>query len=72
MDALVVTHLDRLEQMPTWQVCNVYRYPGLPSRAAEFFNFKSELIEDIKIPVDPSDLTRQSTLTRMLMEMQSV
>jgi adenylosuccinate synthase len=72
VDGLVVTNLDRMEAMPEWKVCDAYRYAGGEAELAGFFEREGELISDISVPDDPTDLARQETLTRLLMEMQPV
>jgi adenylosuccinate synthase len=72
IDGLAVTNLDRLDEIPQWRFCDSYRYSNEQNQAAEFFDFRSQQICDIKIPSDPTDLAKQEALTRTLMEMQPV
>jgi adenylosuccinate synthase len=72
VDGLAVTNLDRLDEIPAWRFCDAYQFPGDPAYAAEFFDFQGQQIHSIKIPCDPTDLSKQEALTRMLMAMQPV
>ena len=72
VDGLVVSHLDRLEEIPDWQVCAAYRYPGKDPVVEDFFEIQDGLVREIKISADPTDLARQERLTRFLMEMVPV
>ena len=72
IDGLVVTNLDRMTAMPEWKTCAAYRYPGSSPSVAGFFERQGHAWQAIKIPPDPTDLVKQETLTRLLMEMQPV
>ncbi len=72
IDGLVVTNLDRLNEIGTWQTCN--RYQGLQGEpeARNYFAFAGKLARDIRVPDDPTDLARQEGLTRLLFKAQPV
>jgi adenylosuccinate synthase len=72
VDELAVTNLDRLDEISAWRYCDAYRLPGNSLQAAEFFDFQDQQIRDIRIPHDPTNLSKQETLTRTLMEMQPI
>lgn len=72
VDGLVVTNLDRLHEIPNWRICDAYRFSGDPAQVDEFFDIQDGQICDIKVPADPTDLVKQETLTRLLMDMQPV
>jgi adenylosuccinate synthase len=72
VDGLVITNLDRMEAIPEWKVCDAYRFPGGKTALSGFFDVEGEFIRDIRLPLEPTDLARQETLTRLLMEMQPV
>jgi adenylosuccinate synthase len=72
VDGLVVTNLDRLDEIPNWRICDAYRFSGDQAQADEFFAVQDGQIRDIKVSTDPTDLVKQEMLTRLLMEMQPV
>ncbi len=72
VDGLVITNLDRLDEIPHWPTCNEYAGLATHPDASEYFEFKHEHASAIKIPVDPTDLIKQERLTRLLMEAQPV
>ena len=72
VDGLVITNLDRLDEIPHWRFCDSYQFSGDQTQAAdaEFFDFQGQQICDLKVLPDPTDLGKQETLTRLLMEVQ--
>jgi adenylosuccinate synthase len=72
VDGLVVSHLDRLAEIPDWRICEAYQYPGAHPRLDEFFEVQGAQIHGIKVPPNPADLIQQERLTRLLLEMQPV
>ncbi len=72
VDGLAVTNLDRMADIPSWQVCDAYRCPAASPSTADFFDRRDGVCADIKVPEDPTDLARQERLSRLLMEMQPV
>ena len=72
VNGLVVTNLDRMAAMAEWRTCDFYSYPGQKLNIEEFFNVENDLVKEIRIPEDPTNLERQAELTRLLFEMQPV
>lgn len=78
VDGLAVTNLDRMAEIPEWQMCIAHSHGGMaPSGGADpgvepFFKCSGGLCTDIRLPADPTDLPRMEQLTRLLMEMQPV
>jgi len=72
IDGLVISHLDRWEQIPQWQLCTTYTHPVLPADATKFFNMEGGMTKGIRLPADPTDLDQQESLTRLLMAAKPV
>jgi len=72
IDGLVVSHLDRMQQVREWQVGEGYLHPTLTEKTAEFFEISGGIIRNIRVPADPTDLGRQEELTRALMALKPV
>lgn len=72
VDGLVITNLDRLNAIPEWRTCDLYECPAGETRAADHFDFRGGFISDIKVPTDPTNLTRQEELTQLLMKMKPI
>jgi adenylosuccinate synthase len=72
VDGLVVSHLDRLREIPNWRICNLYEYIGRASNLSDHFEGQAKLITDIKLPAEPTDLIKQAELTQLLMETQPI
>ncbi|HEY3311070.1 MAG TPA: adenylosuccinate synthetase [Anaerolineales bacterium] len=72
LDGLAVTNLDRMESLPEWQVCEAYTHPDGGASLEEHFSIRDGLVQEIRLPGDPTDLVRQERLTRLLLEMQPV
>lgn len=49
LDGLVLTHLDRLRDMPYWRVCNSYTYKGEATDMDLFFDTTDKLVQRIKV-----------------------
>jgi len=65
VDALALTHLDRLAALPGWRVCHSYRYDGPDSTLDPWFEGSAGAISGIK-PRRPVDLDHQAALARHL------
>ena len=72
IDGLVVTNLDRMNDMEKWQYCDQYRLSENPSLVSEYFDLDDGWIKDIKVPPDPTDLEKQEALTKLLFKMKPV
>jgi len=72
MDGLVLTNLDRMTDLDEWQTCNRYQTSERSAGMKEYFDFDGSQIKDIKVPADPTDLTKQEGLTRALFKLQPV
>jgi adenylosuccinate synthase len=72
IDGLVVTNLDRMDILDQWQTCNRYRTSENPSLVSGYFDLEGGWARDIKVPPDPTDLTKQEALTKLLFTMQPV
>jgi adenylosuccinate synthase len=70
LDGLAVTNLDRLAETPDWYACDRYAYNGSAKTLEDFFITRGGWITDIRLPLDPEDLSRQQTLTGLLFDMQ--
>jgi hypothetical protein len=68
----VITNLDRLNAIPEWRTCDLYECPAGETRAADHFDFRGGFVSDIKVPADPTNLTRQEELTHLLMKMKPI
>ena len=69
VDGLAITNLDRMAEIPHWQLCTAYRYTGSAPDISDFFECQGNVITAIKVPPDPTDLLHQAELTRLLTEM---
>jgi len=65
VDALALTHLDRLDALPEWRVCGSYSYQGPSTMLDAWFEGSAEAITRIK-PRHPADLDHQAALARHL------
>jgi adenylosuccinate synthase len=72
VDGLVVTNLDRMAAMDEWQTCDSYSHPGKKPDVEEYFKLQNNLVKEIRVSADPTNLIRQEQLTRRLFEMQPV
>lgn len=72
IDGLVVTNLDRMQIIPEWLACNTYRYSCRSKSLPEFFDLQENLVCNIKIPVDVTDLGKHRERTEFLKKMQPV
>ena len=72
IDGLVVTNLDRMNDMEKWQYCDQYRSSENPSLVSEYFDLDDGWIRGIKVPPDPTDLAKQEALTNFLVKMLPV
>ena len=72
VDGLVVSHLDRLREIPNWRICDLYEYTGRASNLSDHFEGQARLIMDIKLPADPTNLLKQAELTQLLMETRPI
>jgi adenylosuccinate synthase len=65
LDYLAVTHVDRLQDVPEWKVCDAYRYRGKARDLSTYFELERKELKKIKL--SPSvDLSYQEELTRRL------
>lgn len=65
VDALAITHLDRLANLPIQQLCHAYHYSGDPQALSPFFKHQGSTIKAIKV-YRPPDLEIQAQLTKQL------
>lgn len=65
VDALALTHMDRLDALPEWPVCHAYRYNGPPAALDAWFDGSAEALTRIK-PHRPVDLDHQAALAQHL------
>lgn len=66
VDYLAVTNLDRLAQLPAWNVCDAYTFHGPAEETlANYFVLEGANIIQIKMP-QPADLAYQEQLTNLL------
>ncbi len=72
VDGLVITNLDRMDTIPQWRTCDLYQYGGDRADLTDYFDFRGQFINNIKVPVDPTNLIRQEELTRYLLKMKPV
>ena len=72
VDGLAVTHLDRLETLPEWQLCTAYQTGAPAADLAGHFVLQEGLVTAIRKPADPTDLAQQQRLTSHLMAMRPV
>jgi len=70
VDGLVVTNMDRMNELSEWKTCNQYQYPGKPEDVKDLFSIQSSHIKDINVPANPTDLLKQEKLTKLLFKMQ--
>ena len=72
IDGLAITNLDRLDAISEWRTCDLYEYIGQAVNVAEYFDLLGSSIRKIKVPADPTNLTRQEELTKALFDMQPI
>jgi adenylosuccinate synthase len=72
VDGLVVTNLDRMKEIRPWRTCSRYQSSGEDVNVDDYFVMDGECARDIKVPADPTDLTRQAELTRLLFTMRPI
>jgi adenylosuccinate synthase len=72
IDGLVVTNLDRMNVIDDWRICNRYQIDRASTIMEGFFDLGGNMINDIKVPLDPTDLAKQEALTNNLFKMQPV
>ncbi|HEX9387884.1 MAG TPA: adenylosuccinate synthetase [Anaerolineales bacterium] len=72
IDGLVITNLDRMDAIPAWRMCELYKYVGDQVNAAEYFDLQDSSIRDIKVPSDPTNLIKQEELTKLLLDMRPI
>ncbi len=65
VDALALTHVDRLNALPEWPVCYAYRCHASAAALAPWFEGGAETLTRIK-PHRPVDLDHQAALARHL------
>lgn len=63
VDGLVVTHLDRLQTSPQWNICDRYI-----SGSNSVLQYLEDDGRNIRIPADPTNLVDQEKLTNALMQ----
>jgi adenylosuccinate synthase len=69
IDGLVITNLDRMDEIVPWRTCDLYQYMGEKVETADYFDFQGAFITNIKVPEDPTDLIKQEELTNYLLKM---
>jgi adenylosuccinate synthase len=68
VDCLAVTNLDRLAQLPDWNVCTAYQYQGAAADdLASYFGAQGSTIKHISAR-QPPDLIYQERITSLLLE----
>jgi adenylosuccinate synthase len=72
VDGLAITNLDRMESISEWRTCDLYKYLGQAVNVAEYFELQGSSIRNIKVPDDPTNLTKQEELTKLLFNMQPI
>ena len=72
VDGLVVSNLDRMENILEWKLCYAYDYAGSAGHLAGFFDAQNQRVQDITIPNDPTDLNRMEQRTHLLEAMKPV
>ncbi|MEO7020821.1 MAG: adenylosuccinate synthetase [Ktedonobacteraceae bacterium] len=65
LDYLAITHLDRLETLPAWQICTAYRYQGAAADLSASFEQASDRLTKMNVQ-RPIDLAHQEQLTQNL------
>lgn len=65
VDALALTHVDKLAHMSEWKLCNAYHYNDGENALGDFFEYIGQTITRIKKPCPP-DLNHQYQLTQHL------
>ncbi|HEY1349420.1 MAG TPA: adenylosuccinate synthetase [Ktedonobacteraceae bacterium] len=66
VDHLALTHLDCLQTLPVWKLCQAYLYQGQPADLAGYFEYDGQRISKIHAAASV-DLERQEQLTRRLL-----
>jgi adenylosuccinate synthase len=66
IDALAITNIDRLVEVPVWQTCTGYVNRESGVNLAEYFEMEDGRLTDIRVSKKP-DLVYQAELTRLLM-----
>jgi adenylosuccinate synthase len=72
VDGLVITNLDRMDEMGDWRTCDLYQYRGENINASDFFDCQGSFLKNIKVPTDPTDLIKQEELTNLLLNMRPI
>jgi adenylosuccinate synthase len=72
IDGLAITSLDRMEGLPEWKVCDRYQASPGGGDMGTYFDIQGQTITGIKVPRDPTDLSRQGHLTSLLSTVQPV
>ena len=72
VDGLVVTNLDRMAAAPEWRTCAAYASQAAAPELEAHFTLRDGMIQDIKLPADPTNLAWQEELTRLLFKMQPI
>jgi adenylosuccinate synthase len=65
LDYLAVTHMDRLETIPQWQICTAYRSQETQDDLFPYFEQEGRRLTQIKMQ-RPIDLSHQERLTQKL------
>jgi hypothetical protein len=72
VDALAVTHLDQLSRLPSWQVCDAYRFSGDAASVQRFLACgPAETVTSLK-PPDYGDYAQGCELTELLMRCEPI
>ncbi len=72
VDELVVTNLDRMQEIDEWKVCNRYQYTGTSEFVNEFFEVEDDVVHGLKALHDPENLAIHQERTKLLSEMQPI
>jgi adenylosuccinate synthase len=68
-DALAITHVDRLPDLPAWKLCEAYEYDGDPAALDGFFAHAERRVTGIGV-LRPPSWEHQERLTERLMRCQ--
>ena len=72
IDGLVVTNLDRMEEIAEWRICDRYQYAGENVNLSHHFEIDGPCIKNIRVPADPTDLIKHEERTNLLVNMTPI
>ncbi len=67
IDALAITHVDRLRHIAEWKMATHYSYQGATTGLSDYFSLRGAIIENIRAGQRP-DLDHQAALTQHLQQ----